>query len=180
MQEVADAISQLKSNKSPGNDGITSEFYKLFSELLTPFLHKVYAESFSNTTLPTSMTQSVISLIPKPQKDHLLIDNRRPISLLNNDYKILATVLAKRLKGVLHTIIDEYQTGFMKNRCISNNIRLVCDLIDYSELIDDDSFILFLDFFKALDTVEHPFMFYCLEKLGFGEYFIPTEIALLN
>ncbi len=45
------------------------------------------------------------------------------------------------------------------------------DLTDYSDLIEDDSFILFLDFYKAFDTVEHPFIFYCLEKFGFGEYF---------
>ncbi len=40
-----------------------------------------------------------------------------------------------------------------KNRHIFNNIRLVFDLIDYSELIEDDGLILFLDFFKAFDTI---------------------------
>uniref|UniRef100_A0A8C7XSJ8 Reverse transcriptase domain-containing protein n=1 Tax=Oryzias sinensis TaxID=183150 RepID=A0A8C7XSJ8_9TELE len=59
----------------------------------------------------------------------------------------------------------------MKDRCISNNLRLVLDLIDYSDLItDDESFILFLDFCKAFDNVEHTFLFYCLEKMGFGDY----------
>ncbi len=59
----------------------------------------------------------------------------------------------------------------MKNRHIFNNIRLVFDLIDYSELIEDDSLILFLDFFKAFDTIEHPFIFFCLERFGFGPFF---------
>ncbi len=59
----------------------------------------------------------------------------------------------------------------MKNRHIFNNIRLVFDLIDYSELIEDDSLILFLDFFKAFDTIEHPFIFFCLERFGFGHFF---------
>lgn len=169
-QEVADAINHLKCNKSPGSDGITAEFYKHFSDPLTPFLFEVYKESLTNMSLPPSMTQGVISLIPKPHKDMLQIDNWRPISLLNNDYKILASLLAVRFKKVLNKIIDENQSGFMKNRCISNNIRLILDLIDYSELTSDKSFILFLDFFKAFDTVEHPFLFYCPEKLGFGGY----------
>lgn len=36
LREVADAINGLKSNKSPGTDGITAEFYKKFSDLLSP------------------------------------------------------------------------------------------------------------------------------------------------
>ena len=80
-------------------------------------------------------------------------------------------MLAKRLKVVLDTIVDETQTGFMRNRHISNNIRLVLDILDYSDLVSDDSFILFLDFYKAFDTLEHKFIFHSLEKFGFGGYF---------
>ena len=96
------------------------------------------------------MTQGLIALIPKPKKDVLLIDNWRPICLLNNDYKILALLLAKRIREVLDSIIDEAQSGFMRNRHISDNVRLVLDLLDYSDLITDHIFILFLDFYKPL------------------------------
>uniref|UniRef100_A0A9J8ACX2 Reverse transcriptase domain-containing protein n=1 Tax=Cyprinus carpio carpio TaxID=630221 RepID=A0A9J8ACX2_CYPCA len=171
ITEIKQAIELLKCNKSPGNDGITTEFYKQFSEILAPFLFEVYSESLQYSQLPTTMTQGIICLIPKPKKDVLLIDNWRPISLLNNDYKIFAQVFAQRFKLVLDSIIDENQSGFMRNRHICNNTRLIFDLIDYSDLIKDDSFILFLDFFKAFDSVEHPFIFYCLEHFGFGAYF---------
>uniref|UniRef100_A0A8K9UN26 Reverse transcriptase domain-containing protein n=1 Tax=Oncorhynchus mykiss TaxID=8022 RepID=A0A8K9UN26_ONCMY len=59
----------------------------------------------------------------------------------------------------------------MRNRHISNNVRLVLDVLDYSDLITEDSFILFFDFYKAFDTVEHQFLFYSLERLGFGDFF---------
>ena len=72
--------------------------------------------------------------------------------------------MLKRPAIVLDLIIDKTQSGFMVDRHISNNIRLVLDLVDYSDLISEDSFILFLDFFKAFDTVEHLFIFQCLEK----------------
>lgn len=101
----------------------------------------------------------------------LLIDNWRPICLLNNDYKILALLLAKSIKEVLDAIIDETQSGFLRNRHISNNVRLVLDILDYSDLITEDSFILFLDFYKAFDTVQHQFLFHSLERLGFGDFF---------
>ncbi len=101
----------------------------------------------------------------------MLTDNWRPICLLNNDYKVLAIAFAKRLKLVLDTVIDESQSGFMNNRHISNNIRLVLGLLDYSDLISDNSYILFLDFYKAFDSVEHEFIFSALEKFGLGHFF---------
>jgi len=145
LLEVNNSIIELKNNKS-GTDGLSAEFYKQFSEELSPFLLKVFEESIQNETLPPTLTQGLITLIPKPKKDLLLIDNWRPVSLLNNDYKILALLFAKRLKSVLDSVIDETQSGFMTNRHIVNNIRLVLDLLDYSELIQEDSFILFFRF----------------------------------
>lgn len=71
------------------------------------------------------MTQGLITLIPKPQKDPLYIDKWRQICLLNNDYKILAPILARRVKQVLQLITDEAQSGFMPSRHIAN--RLVLD-----------------------------------------------------
>lgn len=68
----------------------------------------------------------------------------------------------------------------MPKRHISNNIRLVLDLIDYSYLISDDSFIFFLDFFKAFDTVEHNFLYLSLKKFGFGDFFCDAIQTLYN
>lgn len=96
------------------------------------------------------MTQGLISVIPKPNKDSMMLENWRPITLMNNDGKLLASIFAERLKKGLDQIIDDTQSGFMKGRHICNNIRLVLDLIDYNEHIMEDSFILFVDFYKAL------------------------------
>ncbi len=171
VTEVADAIKCLKINKPPGTDGLTTELYKQFSDSLAPFLLKVFKESIDRGTLPPTLSQGLITLIPKPRKDTLLLDNWRPISLLNNDYKILALILANRIKPVLDTVIDECQSGFMQNRHISNNIRLILDIIDYPEFVQDDSFILFLDFYKAFDCLEHDFIITALNKFGFGQSF---------
>uniref|UniRef100_A0A3B3I0R1 Reverse transcriptase domain-containing protein n=1 Tax=Oryzias latipes TaxID=8090 RepID=A0A3B3I0R1_ORYLA len=171
LNEVTDAIKYLKINKSPGKDGLTAEFYKQFSDNLAPFLLKVFEESINKGALPPTLSQGLITLIPKPRKDPLSLDNWRPITLLNCDYKILALILANRIKPVLDTIIDENQSGFMQNRHISNNIRLILDILDYSELVQDDSLILFLDFYKAFDSLEHNFIIAALNKFGFGQFF---------
>lgn len=75
------------------------------------------------------------------------------------------------MKYILDDIVDETQSGFMTNRHISNNIRLVLDILDYSALISDDSFIRLLDFYKAFDSIEHEFIFLTLQEFGFGDIF---------
>ncbi len=83
-------------------------------------------------------------------------------------YKIRTYAIANRLKFRLSQDIIEIQSGFNKGRLIHNNIRLVLDLIDYGPLIKDDGFVLFLDFYKAFDTVEHEFILHALKYFGFG------------
>ena len=158
-------------NKSPGVDGLTAEFYQTFIKFLALFQLKVFLESIEKDHLPPSLTQGLITLIPKTKKDLLFIDNWRPISLLINDYKMFASIIAIHIKSVLDPIIDEVQSGFMRNRHISNNIRLILDLIDYSFLCPDDGLIMFLDFYKAFDTVEHNFICHAMDKFGFDDLF---------
>lgn len=86
-------------------------------------------------------------LIPKPSKDKMLLDNWRPICLLNNNYKIIALLLATRLRSLLDSIIEETQSGFMNKRHITNNVRLVLDILDYPGLVEDGGLMLFVDFY---------------------------------
>ncbi len=94
------------------------------------------------------MKQGLICLIPKPNKDFSLLDNWRPITLLNSDYKILASVYAEKIKYCLAIIISNTQSGFLKGRHISNNIRLIIDILDYSEFINKEALFCLSTFIK--------------------------------
>lgn len=91
-----------------------------------------YKECIDKKEMSTTMKQGLMS--PKPNKDPLSIENWRPITLLTGDYKLFALIFARRLKNNLTEIIYETQTGFMINCHVSNNIRLVLDLLDYSRV----------------------------------------------
>ncbi len=68
----------------------------------------------------------------------------------------------------------------MQKRHISNNIRLVLDMMDYSDYINSDGFIFFLEYYLAFDTLEHAFLFHALEKIGFGDsFYLKTNLCIM-
>ena len=103
--KIDQALKGMKSGKAPGPDGFPIEFYKKFSAKLIPILRDVFAETLEKGTLPPTMTQAIISVLHKKDKDCLKCDSYRPISLLSNDYKILTRILSSRLDSAVHTII---------------------------------------------------------------------------
>ena len=94
--EVKSAIKALSSAKTPGEDGYSLEFYKSFQDTLAPFLIMLYNDVISKQSMPMTMRSAIISLIPKLGKGHSQMSNFRPLSLLNNDYKLFAKILATR------------------------------------------------------------------------------------
>ena len=136
MDEIKESILKMKNNKTPGVDGLPIEFYKIFWHDIKDILYQSYCYSFENNTLTISQKQGLITLLPKSGKDNHYLKNWRPISLLTVDYKILASILATRVKTKLKNLINDDQTGFVKGRYIGENIRKVLEIIEYSEIED--------------------------------------------
>ena len=118
----------MHSNKTPGNDGITREFYVAFFDLIKDLLMSSINYSWKVGELSTSQKQAVITLIEKKGKDKRYIQNWRPISLLNVDAKLISKVLAMRLKKVIDKVIRPDQTAYIPGRFIGESIRLISDI----------------------------------------------------
>ena len=85
---------------------MAADFYQVFWQDVKDFVLDSLQFGFINGRLSTEQKRSVLRLLPKKGKDLTDIKNWRPISLLNTDYMILASVLANRLQTVLPSIIS--------------------------------------------------------------------------
>ena len=148
--EVYRTILSMNLNKSPGFDGLPIEFYIVFWNVIYDILLNSYNYSFENGLLSLSQRNGVITLLPKKDKDLLDIKNYRPISLLTVDYKIIAKTLANRLKNCIDSVIHPDQSGFLKGRNIGNNVRLLLDVIEYTDFNKLPAAVLLLDIKKVL------------------------------
>ena len=108
----------------------------------------------------------MITLIEKKGKDRSLLENRRPISLVNVDAKIISKVLATRIRNVLPSLIHHSQSGFVKDRFIGETVRSIFDLMEFSLKENIPGLMIFIDFHKAFDSLEWSFLFSCLEAFG--------------
>ena len=174
------ALKSMPSNKFPGNDGLSKEFFETFWEEIKDVQTNSLQQAKIKNTLSISQRQAVIKLLEKKDRDKRFIKNWRPISLLNVDTKILSKALAAKLKPVLPSIISSNQTAYVEKRCISESGRLISDIIEICKKENIPAYLVTMDFEKAFDSLDHDFLICVLKKIGFGDNFITWIKILLN
>uniref|UniRef100_A0A669ELI9 Reverse transcriptase domain-containing protein n=1 Tax=Oreochromis niloticus TaxID=8128 RepID=A0A669ELI9_ORENI len=179
-EEISKAISSLKSNKSPGTDGLPAEWYKTMKESLLPLLETSFNYILEGGLVPPSWKEAFISVLPKEGQNRLNCKSYRPISVLNSDYKLYTTILVRRMDAIMPSLIDEDQTGFLKNRQTHDNIRRALHIIEHIDNKKNSSIILSLDAEKAYDSVNWDFLFLVMKRFGFCSEFIKCFQALYS
>ena len=91
----------------------------------------------------------------------------------------MSGVIANRLKNTLDNLISKTQTGFTPGRQLSDNTRLIYDLMNISEKDNRDGLLMLIDFQKAFDSVSWEFIYNVLKFFGFCNKFIDW-IRLFN
>lgn len=169
LEEIEEAIIQAKPNKSPGSDGLTHEFYKTFLKILAPVLLKLFRSMEEKKEVPKSMCLGVIMILFKNKGSSLKLENYRPLSLLNTEYKILTKILANRLKRVIGSIIAPNQAYSIPGRDITDTICTIRDVVGSMGNDQEGGVVLCVDLNKAFDRVEHHYMEQTMRKFGFGD-----------
>ena len=170
LQEIKEAVDDLKEEKAPGIDGFPGDFYKTFFDILKTEMINLYNDIMRTGKIPKSFKTSAISLIHKGNEKYLL-KNWRPISLLCLDYKILAKLMANRLKRLLPNLIHVSQTGAIPNREIVDNLTNIRNLISNATKHSPGA-ILSLDFEKAFDRVDRNTIYKIMTQMNFSKTYI--------
>ena len=105
------------------------------------------------------------------KKEKTKIENYRPITLTNTDYKILTKTIATKLGKLAHKIIYPNQ-GFIPKRGLYNHTRMTEAMINYCETYEEDGYIMALDQEKAYDKIVHDYLWKTLEQFNFPQRFI--------
>ncbi|CAM2114275.1 unnamed protein product [Caretta caretta] len=171
LAEFSEALRRMPTNKSPGMDGLTVEFYHAFWDIFGPDLVTVWAESLQSGVLPLSCRRKVLTLLPK-KGDLRDLRNWRPVSLLSTDYKIVAKAISLRLGSVMADVIHPDQTYTVPGRSIFDNLFLVRDFLELGWRDGLSFALLSLDQEKAFDNVDHGYLLSTLQAFGFGPQFV--------
>ena len=171
-EECLRALKKLPNGKTPGLDGITTDFYKFFWTDISLAVLESINYAFDKGMMSNDQRTGIITLSPKKDKCRLSLKNWRPITLLTIDYKIIAKSLALRLEDILPHYIDETQFGYVKDRYIGENIRCVVDINNLCKINGIEAIALQIDFQKAFDSIGWNFMLNTLIQMNFSDDYV--------
>ncbi|KAK3228762.1 hypothetical protein Dsin_000643 [Dipteronia sinensis] len=117
---------------------------------------KFMTEFHQNGCIVKELNQTFIALIPKCTNPETMKDYR-PISLIRSLYKLLAKVLAGRMRKVIGSVVGESHMAFVHNRQILDSFVIAEDIIHHWKKNKDGGLLVKLDFEKAYDSLDHGF-----------------------
>ena len=171
LDELEDVLKCCKNNKSPGLDGLPYEFYKKVWHIIGIEFRDVLQSQLDQVKLIDSDRVGATRLIPKVNEVPR-IDELRPITLLNTDYKILSKVFVKRMKPVLPKVIRSGQLCTVGEKNILFGVSNLLYTIFHVKDRKRRACILSLDFYKAYDRVYIGYLVKVLERMNFSPTFI--------
>ncbi|KAK1291957.1 hypothetical protein QJS10_CPB17g01537 [Acorus calamus] len=167
-EEIKRACFDTDGDKAPGPDGFGLQFYHRLWEMVRSDVLGVFDDYFDNGTGMGCINASTIVLLKK-KEGAVRIEDFMPICLLNGCYLLLAKVLANRLRSACEEIIDQSQLAFLPDRSILEGFTITQELVAALHLDSRSGVLLKLDFLRAYDNVDFPFLLHLMQLHGFNE-----------
>ncbi|CAI7828835.1 unnamed protein product [Closterium sp. NIES-54] len=120
-------------------------------------MEEAYAEALTKDWTEEEMPEvanEAVTMLLYQKGAETDVRNYRPITLLTSIHKILAKVVATRMKAVLHQVISGEQYGFLPGRRLTDAVSMVADLIDAAKNENKDWYLMMIDFEKSYDSIE--------------------------
>lgn len=141
-------------------------FIKSSWPLIKTEIYSLVHEFWRSSKRSKGSNVAFIALIAKSENPCGFKDYR-PISMVNWIYKIIAKILARRLKKVMSDLVISHQSSLIEEIQILDSILIAGELIDSCKRSKAKALILKLDFHKAFDSVSWSFLDWTLSQMGF-------------
>jgi hypothetical protein len=164
--------NKIRTKGAPGSDGITNKAIKNLPPIYLQVFQNICNASLHHSFIPNSWKHAIFTMVPKPEKDHLICPSHRPISLLVTLSKLKERVILTRIGEWLEEIglISILQCGFRGKRQTSDHIfRLIQDAITGFN-VNQKCGALFIDIEKAFDKVWHNGILHVLDSHKIPDY----------
>ena len=178
--DLLTATEGLLMWKAPGIDGITNEMIKKigdFPEVLASFT-QIFNKIQKENVVPNQWSESIICPIPK-DGDLTELGNYRGISLISSVAKLYARALNIKMQTLLEenkSMLRE-QAGFRTDRRCLDHIYTLQEVIHRRMQDDKPTYVVFIDFRKAYDTVPREKLFNKMRSMGVTEGIISNVKA---
>ncbi|XP_019178278.1 PREDICTED: uncharacterized protein LOC109173495 [Ipomoea nil] len=127
VAEVKTAIFAMYPDKAPGPDGMNPGFYQRFWDIVGEDVSAFVVNCLNSGEIPSDLNATNIVLIPK-KNDPTTVADLRLFALSNVLYRIMAKMIANRLKPMLGDLISESQSVFIPGRLITDNILVAAEV----------------------------------------------------
>ncbi|KAJ9675680.1 hypothetical protein PVL29_024549 [Vitis rotundifolia] len=161
-EEIFNAIFQLDRDKASRPDGFTIAVFQDCWDVIKDDLVRVFAEFHNSRIINQNTNASFIVFLPKKSQT-MKISYFRPISLITCLYKVIAKVLSRRFRGVLHKTIHSTQGVFVQGRQILDVVLIANEIVDEKRRSGEEGVVFKIDFEKAYDHVNWDFLDHVLE-----------------
>ena len=158
--------SLWEKNTAPGPDHMPIEFFQSCWDFIQSDFWLLFQDFHEHRLDIGRLNYGTIILLPKT-KEANVIQQYRPICLLNVIYKIITKALMLRLEGCLSKIINIAQNAFIKGRNIMEGVMCLHEILHDTRCKKKEGLILKLDFEKAYDKISWNFLMDCLRQRGF-------------
>ena len=159
FNEVSRAIDRTKVGKA---------YLEIPNDVIKNLNAKFFNICFKSGLNPTDWSYSDIKPIPKPDKDSRDPLQNRCITILCCIAKVYSSILNSRIKKYLedNELLVEEQNGFRSSRSCIDHIFVLVTMLRNRKEVGKETFLAFIDYKKAFDSVERNCLFYKLAKIG--------------
>lgn len=168
ITDIEKALKRIKPKNTMGPDRIPAFLVHDCASVLAAPLTYLYNLSFQNSIFPNVLKCSRI--VPIHKKGNInLIENFRPITIINNFSKALEIALHLPIYNHVRNMVTENQHGFMKKRSTTTNLfcitQFIANSLDNHSQVD----VIYTDLSKAFDKLDHQILLLKLDRFGFDQ-----------